>query len=68
MAKGVKGTGGKPRVTLFIKPESIKKLDHIFKAEGMRRGENLARTDIINEAVEDYISRWEKKHGVIKVK
>jgi metal-responsive CopG/Arc/MetJ family transcriptional regulator len=65
MAKGVKGSGGsKKRVMIYISQENISKLDKIYKQEGIRRSENLGRTDIINEAIDQYVQRYEKRNKI----
>ncbi len=68
MAKGKKEAESKIRQTIFVYPSLVKKLDYIYKQEGIRKNENLSRTDIINEGLADYILKYEKKNGAIPVK
>jgi len=59
----------KERFTFWFFPSLIKKLDKIKKIKNSRDESEveLSRTDILNEAVEQYVERFEKKHGEIKL-
>ncbi len=68
MAKGIKEVEQKIRQTIFVYPSLVKKLDYIYKQEGISRGTNLSRTDVIVEALEDHIAKYEKKNGQIRTR
>jgi predicted DNA-binding protein len=54
--------GEKERTSLYLKKEVIKNLKYVaFMSE-------KTQTDIINEALTDYIAKWEKKNGSIPKK
>ena len=59
---------GKVRTTLFIEPEAVEALDHIARSEALRQQQNITRTDIINQAIQEYKQKWEKKNGPVPVK
>lgn len=56
----------KVRTTLFIDPDLIFKLDRIASMDHINKGIKSSRTDKINEALEEYVAKWEKKNGPIK--
>lgn len=55
-------TPDKEKTALYISTESIKALKYIAFTD------DVTRTDIINEALTEYIARWEKKNGLIPKK
>ena len=66
MAKGIKGSGPTEdvptRTTLIIRPSVIKKMK-VMAAMG-----GTTQTALVDEALTDYIAKWEKKNGPIPVK
>lgn len=55
------------RFTLFAKTSNISKLDYIAKAESFKQNKDISRTDLVNEAIGDFIAKWEKKNDNISV-
>ena len=54
--------GEKERTSLYLKKEVIKNLKYVaFMSE-------KTQTDIIDDALTDYIAKWEKKNGLIPKK
>jgi hypothetical protein len=58
----------KIRSTIFTEPELPAKLDFIARTEAVKQNVNISRTDIINIALNDYVTKWEKRNGEISVK
>lgn len=55
-------TQGKERTSLYLKQGILKNLKYVaFMSE-------KTQTDIIDEALTDYIAKWEKKNGAIPKK
>jgi predicted transcriptional regulator len=52
---------GKTQVNFNIKDESLKKVEDIAHQK------RVSKSDIYNEAVEQYIEKFEKKEGKIKL-
>lgn len=55
--------GKKIRTNLFIDIALLNKIDYITGMQFAIKGEKATRTDIINEALAEHVSKWEKKHG-----
>ncbi len=51
---------GKVQVNFNLKEESLKKV------EGIAHAKRVSKSDIYNEAVDQYIEKFEKKEGKIK--
>ena len=68
MEKTAPGTGPKNRTNLFIEVELLKKIDHITGMQFTLKGEMATRTDTVNEALTEFVERFEKKHGKIPIK
>jgi translation elongation factor EF-Tu-like GTPase len=67
MAKGVKGSSPKiedkpVRTSFIIDPAINKKLNYISLMD------DKEKTEVVNSAFTDLISKWEKKNGKIPVK
>jgi hypothetical protein len=67
MAKGVRGSSpreeDKPkRTTLIMQPAVLKKIKRIAFEE------ETEMTKIVDQALNDYITKYEKKHGPVPVK
>lgn len=58
----------KARTNLFIEVDLVKKLDYIANMEFAINSRKATRTDIVNEALTDYVAKYEKKNGPIPVK
>jgi hypothetical protein len=56
------------RFTLFAKTELIYKVDQIALRQGAKEGKRVTRTDLVNEALEELVNKWEKKNGKIPFK
>ncbi len=67
MAKAVK-TDGNARITLFAQTSTVKKLDFIARKKSFDTNEKVTRTDLVNEALADYIAKFEKRNGAITLK
>ncbi len=65
MAKGVKGSGPTEdvpqRTTIIIKPSIIYKLKFIALKD------KTSQTAIIDSLLSDYVVKWEKKNGEVKL-
>lgn len=70
MAKAKQTTGEEvnERFTLFAPTTTIAKLDYISRQLTARKDQKVTRTDVVNEALEAYIKKWEAKEGEIKLK
>lgn len=55
------------RFTLFSKSDLIYKVDQIALQQGAKERKKITRTDLVNEALEEFVSKWEKKNGIIKM-
>jgi hypothetical protein len=55
------------RFTLFANTDLIYKLDQISLQQGAKDKKRITRTDLVNEALGEFVTKWEKKHGVIKI-
>jgi hypothetical protein len=64
----MKSESKKNRTNLFIEVDLLKKLDHIAGMQYAIKGTQASRTDIVNEALAEYVIKWEKKNGVIPLK
>lgn len=61
-AKNTNQEYDKERTSLYLSKEKIRSLKYIaFMSE-------RTQTDIIDEALTDYITKWEKKNGPIPIK
>lgn len=58
----------KIRTTIFVYPSFIHKLDYIAKMDYINSHIEASRADKVNQALEEFISRWEKKNGNIPPK
>jgi hypothetical protein len=56
------------RFTLFSKTSLINKIDWITRKRSLDENGRVTRTDLVNEALEEFVSKWEKKHGPISIK
>lgn len=65
MAKAQTEPGKKVRATLFIDPVLIDKLDKIARREAVQKNEPITRTDVVNEGLGEYVSKYEKKNGAL---
>jgi hypothetical protein len=70
MAKGVKAQPDEQniRFTMFAKETSIKRLDYIARKESFEKNATISRTDLVNQALEEFIAKFEKKNGSIPLK
>lgn len=63
MAKGIKGSGEKKdapaRTTIFIRPSKI------YKLKLIALNEKSSITAIIDTLTDEFIAKWEKKHGEV---
>jgi hypothetical protein len=59
----------KKGILFKLNPTMVKKLDRIKKVKNAQdvATKELSRTSIVTEALQEYIDRWEKKHGEIKL-
>jgi hypothetical protein len=55
-------TQGKEKTSLYIQLELLSNLKYIEYKD------DRTRTDIVNEALTDYIAKWEKKNGPVPKK
>lgn len=60
--------GKKQRTNLFIELQLLQKLDYIAGMQFALTREKATRTDIVNEALSEYVAKYEKKNGVIPTK
>jgi hypothetical protein len=56
------------RFTLFSKTSLINKIDWITRKRSLDENGKVTRTDVVNEALEEFVNKWEKKHGPIPIK
>jgi hypothetical protein len=68
MAKSSQTPEQNERFTLFAKTTIVGKLDYIARKQSFDKNEKITRTDLVNEALEDFVSKWEKKNGPISLK
>lgn len=61
-------TSTKVRTTIFVEGSSIADLDYIARTEAVKQNADVSRTDLINQAIEEFKQRWIKKNGEIPVK
>ncbi len=59
---------GNERFTLFAKSTNIYKLDYITKVEFINKGSKVTRTDLVNQAIDEFIAKYEKKNKKIPAK
>jgi metal-responsive CopG/Arc/MetJ family transcriptional regulator len=57
----------KNRTNLFIDNKLLAKIDYITGMNFAIKGVKASRTDIVNEALLEYVSKYEKTHGEIKI-
>lgn len=55
------------RFTLFANTDLIYKVDQIALQQGAKERKKVTRTDLVNEALTDFVNKWEKKNGTIKI-
>ncbi len=60
--KKISSTQGKEKTSLYIQLDLLSDLKYIEYKD------DRTRTDIMNEALVDYIAKWEKKNGPIPKK
>jgi hypothetical protein len=56
------------RFTLFSKTSLINKIDWITRKRSLDENGKVTRTDLVNEALEEFVNKWEKKHGPVPTK
>lgn len=58
---------GETRYTVLIKIDTLEKLKAIAYMSGTAEGRKTIK-DVVAEMSEQYVDRFEKKHGIIKIK
>jgi hypothetical protein len=57
----------KVQVNFNIKKESLNKVKYIALKKSSKSDKSVSNSDIYNEAMEEYIDKFERKEGKIKI-